>query len=85
MQIRIVEDLEGQWGFPKGDISKNIPLDSAVVKYLGFTPVGIWESATNLLNAKYLATALYGSRYRLEESAIAPWPLNILESFVARH
>jgi hypothetical protein len=75
VQIRFVEDLEGQWGFPKGDISKKIPLDSAVAKYLGFTPMSFWESATNLLNAKYLATALYGSRYRLEESAIGPYSL----------
>jgi hypothetical protein len=51
VKISRVEDLKGQWGFPKGDISKKIPLDSAV--------------------AKYLATAPYGNRYRLEESAIA--------------
>ena len=80
-----MEDLEGQWGFPQCDISKKIPLNSTVAKYLGFTPVSLWESATNLLNAKYLATALYGSRYRLEESAMAPWPNNILESVVVRH
>jgi len=59
-----LEDLKGQWGFPKGDISKKIPLDSAV--------------------AKYLATTLRGNRYRLEESAIAPCPNNILESVVFR-
>jgi hypothetical protein len=80
-----LEDVKGQWGFPKGDISKKIPLDSAVAKYLGFAPVSLWESATNLLNAKYLATALRGNRYRLEESAIAPCPNNILESVVVRH
>ena len=25
-----MEDLKGQWGFRKGDISKKIPLDSAL-------------------------------------------------------
>jgi hypothetical protein len=71
VKISRVQDLKRQWGFPKGDISKKIPLDSAVAKYVGFTPMSLWESATDSLNAKYLATALYGNRYRLEESAIA--------------
>jgi hypothetical protein len=85
VKIRLVENLKGPWGFPKGDISRKIPPDPAVAKYLGFTPVSFWESATNLLNAKYLATALHGNRYRLEESAMAPEPFKILESFVFRH
>jgi hypothetical protein len=71
VKIRREEDLKGPWGFLKGDISKKIPLDSAVAKYLGFTPVSLWESATDSLNAKYLVTAPYGDRYHLEESAIA--------------
>jgi len=48
-----------------------IPLDSAVVKYLGFMPVNPLESATDFAKPKYLATSSKGSRYRLEEIVIA--------------
>jgi hypothetical protein len=41
----------------KGDISKKIPPDFAVAKYLGFAPLSPWESSPDLLNRKYLATA----------------------------
>jgi hypothetical protein len=48
-----------------------IPLGSAVVKYMGFMPLNPLESATDLVKPKYLATSSKGSRYRLEETAIA--------------
>jgi hypothetical protein len=48
-----------------------IPLDSAVVKYLGFIPMNPLGSATDLAKPKYLATSSKGSRYHLEEIVIA--------------
>jgi hypothetical protein len=74
------------WRSPKGDISKKIPPDHTVAKYLGFLPAiasllaqarragapqDLLESALDLLNPKYLATALQRSRYRLEEIGMA--------------
>ena len=48
-----------------------IPLDSAAVKYLDFMPLNSMESATDLVKSKYLTASSKGSRYRLEEIAIA--------------
>lgn len=59
------------WRSPKGDISEKIPPDYAVAKYLGFAPQNLWESAPDLLNPKYLATALQRNRCRLEETGMA--------------
>jgi hypothetical protein len=59
------------WRSPKGDISKKIPPDYAVAKYLGFAPQYLLESALELLNPKYFATALQRNRYRLEEIGMA--------------
>jgi hypothetical protein len=33
--------------FSRGHISKEIPLGTAVIQYLGFAPQNFWESATD--------------------------------------
>ncbi|MFC1531828.1 hypothetical protein ACFL7M_00455 [Thermodesulfobacteriota bacterium] len=48
-----------------------IPLNIAVTKYFGFTPVRLSESALNLANPKYLVTNFQAGRYYLEDTGIA--------------
>ena len=50
-----------------GDIFLKIPLDMAVNKYLGFTPMNSWESALPYANTKYLFTGYQPGRYHREE------------------
>jgi len=54
-----------------------IPLASAVDKYLGFTLLNPLESATDLAKPKYLATSLKVSRYRLKEMGITGFKYSI--------
>ena len=51
----------------QGDIFLKVPLDIAVDKYLGFTPMNSWESALCHANPRYLFTGYQEGRYRLEE------------------
>jgi len=50
-----------------GDIFLKIPLDIAVNKYLGFTPMNSWESASRYSNPKYLFPGYRAGRYHREE------------------
>lgn len=51
----------------QGDIFLKIPLDIAVNKYLGFTPMNSLESAFYYANPKYLFTGYQTGRYHPEE------------------
>jgi hypothetical protein len=55
----------------KGNISKKIPPNFAVAKYLGFTPLSPYESALHSLNRKYLATTQMAIDIALKRLA---WP-----------